>query len=217
VGSNPTRATKARRAPRPLDGKARQLFIPVSPNRQGNWPLTSIVGVRIPAPEPWWRSLARFKAPACHAGERGFKSPRHRHSRLAQRKSARSTSERREGQHLQRLYMPRKLNGWAPGCGPGGCRFDSCSGCGWLAQWESTVFTPRGRRSDSFASHCGRFRSGRGAGSWSRYSEGSSPSGHPKGGKRLSAWPRRSVKPDSSRASLVQLQLRPRQLSWCNG
>ena len=45
-------------------------------------------GLKLAEPVAWWRSLARSKAPACQAGEREFKSPRHRQGRIAQWESA---------------------------------------------------------------------------------------------------------------------------------
>ena len=74
------------------------------------------------------------RAPACHAGGREFESRSHRHARLAQRGSIRSTGGRPEVQHLHRVPSPCSPTDRASDRVSGGCRFESCQGCRSVAQ-----------------------------------------------------------------------------------
>ena len=74
------------------------------------------------------------RAPACHAGGREFESRSHRHARLAQRGSIRSTGGRPEVQYLHRVPSPCSPTDRASDRVSGGCRFESCQGCRSVAQ-----------------------------------------------------------------------------------
>ena len=74
-----------------------------------------------------------------------------------------------------------------------------------LAQWQSTASTPRRKGFDSLAEYCGRFRSGRGARSWSWCERVRVPPVTPRAG---CSWVRQAV--CKAAASAVGVRISPR-------
>lgn len=145
-------ATKAAvRQDRYEDGKARHSRSGVVQS-VGRCPVKAAIWVRIPVPEPWWRSSAgrstrlspgrlRVRIPSsplhCHAPVVKRRScritdpavgvrvpPGALHARLAQWESARFTPARRIGSIPSPSTVAVAQPGRAPGCDPGGCAFE---------------------------------------------------------------------------------------------
>lgn len=151
-GSTPCGATKAAaRQDRYEDGKARHSRSGVVQS-VGRCPVKAAIWVRIPVPEPWWRSSAgrstrlspgrpRVRIPSSplhyHAPVVKRRScritdpavgvrvpPGALHARLAQWESARFTPARRIGSIPSPSTVAVAQPGRAPGCDPGGCAFE---------------------------------------------------------------------------------------------
>jgi hypothetical protein len=151
-GSTPCGVTKAAvRQDRYEDGKARHSRSGVVQS-VGRCPVKAAIWVRIPVPEPWWRSSAgqnagpssqrsRVRIPPSplhyHAPVVKRRScritdpavgvrvpPGALHARLAQWESARFTPARRTGSIPSPSTVAVAQAGRAPGCDPGGCAFE---------------------------------------------------------------------------------------------
>jgi hypothetical protein len=112
-----------------------EIHLPVSPNGRARGRYPRDRGSTPCAGASYGVLAQQVSAPPRHGGGCGFE-PR-RQARLAQRKSARPTRGRREGQHLQRVPRPDGATDSAPGYEPGGCRFESCSGYATLSPVSS--------------------------------------------------------------------------------
>lgn len=135
-GSTPCGATKAAvRQDRYEDGKARHSRSGVVQS-VGRCPVKAAIWVRIPVPEPWWRSSVRSRALARQARGHGFKSRRHRAP-----EKPRSCGEKE--------IMPDYGSGGG-GSSPSGSASRSAGSMG-----ERAVHTREMNRFDSFAEYGG--------------------------------------------------------------
>ena len=145
-------ATKAAvRQDRYEDGKARHSRSGIA-QLAGPLAVNHVIWVRIPVPEPWWRSSAgknagpssqrsrvRSSSPPLHYHAPVVKRrscritdpavgvrvpPGALHARLAQWESARFTPARRRGSIPSPSTVAVAQAGRAPGCDPGGCAFE---------------------------------------------------------------------------------------------
>ncbi len=121
------------------------------------------------------------------------------HARLAQRKSARPTRGRPEGQHLQRVPSPRRLTDRPPGYEPGSPSSNLGEGTHRsVAQRQSVGLTNRGAQVRVLPDRPWWSNGEATSPAVTRAAEGAVPSDHPTGGRRMAGWPHRSVKPDPS-------------------
>ena len=110
--SNRTPATKAGRAPGPVETAKRGILISRGLTRQGCGLLIRTVKVRILPREPWDLRAAEC-SPPCQGGGRGFKSRRSRHGRLAQMAERQDDNLEAGGSRPPATTMPRWRNGLA--------------------------------------------------------------------------------------------------------